>query len=196
LSHASEEAEEEENTWHNAIKVIGGGGCMSNEPILDVPLYGDLILCVLHGSPFPEPQRAQRLLLGTVAQESAFTYTQQIGGGPARGYFQVEPATETSIWQDFLAYHADLSAYVTSRCGRGGPDTSALEYDMVYGMLLARILYYWRDPAPLPAVEDVEEQAARWKQFYNTPHGAGTESQYVESYNRLVRPYYPARAQG
>jgi hypothetical protein len=167
---------------------------MSTEPILDVPLFGDLILAVLHGSPFPDPARAQRLLLGTVAQESAFTYTQQIGGGPARGYFQIEPVTEASIWDDFLAYDATLSAYVTSRCGRGGPDTTALEYDMVYGMLLARIVYYWRDPDPLPDLGDVEEQAVRWKQFYNTPAGQGTESEYVASYNRLVRPYYPERA--
>jgi hypothetical protein len=39
----------------------------------------------------------------------------------------------------------------------------------------------------------VEEQAVRYKQYYNTPAGAATEAQYIDSYNQLVAPYYPAR---
>jgi hypothetical protein len=162
------------------------------DTIIDVPFYGALILCVLEGSPFPSPHRAQRLLLGTVAQESQFTYTRQMGGGPARGFGQIEPATEQSLWFDFLTYHADITAYITSRCGRGGPDEMALEHDMIYGILLMRTLYFWRDPAPLPDVHDVDEAATRWKQFYNTPAGAGTTDEYVENYERLVAPWYPA----
>jgi hypothetical protein len=164
-----------------------------SEPLIDVPFYGALILCVLQDSPFSYPHRAQHLLLGTVAQESAFTYTRQIGGGPARGYGQIEPATEHSLWGDFLAYQDDLAAYITSRCGRGGPDEYALEHDMVYGILLMRTLYFWRDPDELPAWDDVEEAARRWKRYYNTPAGAGTEAQYIASYDRLVRPSLPPR---
>lgn len=161
------------------------------DTIISVPFYGDLILCVLRESPFPEPQKAQHLLLGTVAQESAFTYTRQLGGGPARGLPQIEPATEASLWGDFLAYQNELAAYINSRCGRTGPNETALEYDMVYGILLMRTLYFWRDPALLPAVDDVEEAAKRWKQFYNTPLGAGTESEYVQHYTLYVSPHYP-----
>jgi hypothetical protein len=161
--------------------------------IIDVHFYGDLILCVLHGSPFPDTQRAQRLLLGTAAQESGLVYTRQIGGGPAKGYLQIEGPTEESLWVDFLAYHADIAEYITSRCGHGGPDAYALEYDMVYGILLARTLYFWRDPERLPAVDDVEEAAKRYKQYYNTIYGAATEQQYMENYHRLIAPYYPIR---
>jgi hypothetical protein len=161
------------------------------DTLIDVPFYGDLILHVLHGGPFPDMVRAQRLLLGTVAQESQFTYTRQVGGGPARGLCQIESATEVSLWADYLAYQPALAAYITARCGRGGPDEQALEYDMIYGILLARTIYYWRDPEPLPAVDDVEEAASRWKLWYNTPAGAGTEQQYIENYQRFVAPYYP-----
>jgi hypothetical protein len=159
--------------------------------LIDVPFYGNLIVCVLHGGPFPHVQQAQRLLLGTVAQESHFTYTRQIGGGPARGLCQIEGATEDSLWVDYLAYHADIADYITRCCGRDGPDETALEYDMIYGILLARCLYYWRDHDPLPDVDDVEEQARRWKTYYNTPAGAGTEEQFIQSYNLYVAPFYP-----
>jgi hypothetical protein len=164
---------------------------MSAETLISVPFYGDLIVCVLHGSPFPDTQRAQRLLLGTCAQESHFIYTQQIGGGPALGLMQIEQATEASLWGDYLAYHGKIADYLTSRCGRGGPDATALEYDMVYGILLARVLYFWRDPDPLPDVDDVEEQAHRYKIYYNTVYGAATEQQYLENYSLYVAPHYP-----
>jgi hypothetical protein len=161
------------------------------DTIISVPFYTELIRCVLHEGPFPDIERAVSLLLGTVAQESAFTYTRQMGGGPARGYPQFEPASEASVWNDFLAYQPTISAYVTSRCGRGGPDEVALEYDMVYGILLMRILYFWRDANRLPAVEDIEAQSVIWKQFYNTPLGHGTEEQFLDSYVQLVSPHYP-----
>jgi hypothetical protein len=163
------------------------------DTLIDVHFYGDLILHVLHGGPFPDDRKAQRLLLGTVAQESAFTYTRQIGGGPARGLVQMEPATEQSVWQDYLAYHKDIEAFITSRCGHGGPDETALEYDMVYGILLARVLYLWRDPEPMPGVDDIEGQAVIYKLYYNTVYGAASEEDYVQSYHDLVAPHYPAR---
>ena len=39
---------------------------------------------------------AENLIMGTAAQESGFTYIKQLGGGPALGMFQVEPATTRS----------------------------------------------------------------------------------------------------
>jgi hypothetical protein len=164
-----------------------------SEPLLDVAAYADLVQCMLRGSPFPHAERAVPLLLGTVAQESAFTYTRQIGGGPARGYLQMEPDTEYSLWFDFLVYNPTFAAYITSRCGRGGPDEIALEYDMGYGILLARTLYFWRDTDALPLADDLEQQAALWKRCYNTVAGAGTEAQYIESYHQLVAPHYQPR---
>lgn len=159
--------------------------------IISVPFYADLIRTTLRDGPFPDLERSVSLILGTAAQESGLIYTQQIGGGPAKGYLQIEGATEQSLWMDFLAFQPDLAAYITSRCGHGGPDEHALEYDMVYGILMARTLYFWRDPERLPAVDDVEEAAKRYKQFYNTIYGAATEQQYIENYHRLIAPHYP-----
>lgn len=159
--------------------------------MIDIMFVAHLIRVTLTGAPFPHLTRALPLLLGTGAQESGFRSVRQLGGGPARGYWQIEPATERSVWADYLAYQPELRAVVTKRCGRQGPNVFALEHDMVYGILLARLLYYWRDPAPLPPATDLQEQAVRYKRYYNTPAGAATEAEYVESYAVLVRPYWP-----
>ena len=159
--------------------------------MLDVPFYANLILRTLAGGPFPDNQRALPLLLGTAAQESAFTYTTQIGGGPAKGYMQCEPATETDIWTNYLAYQPALRSCFTLRCGREGPNVQALEHNMVYQILLARTHYYRCDPARLPMATDLEEQAARWKRYYNTVAGHGTEEQYIASFHTFVTPYMP-----
>ena len=37
---------------------------------------------------------AEDLVLGTAAQESGLAYLRQIGGGPALGLWQIEPATQ------------------------------------------------------------------------------------------------------
>jgi hypothetical protein len=161
------------------------------EPLFDVSFCAHLIRTTLEGGPFPDIERSVSIILGTMAQESCFTYTRQLGGGPARGLGQIEPATEQSLWLDFLAYNPEISAYVTSRCGRGGPDEVALEYDLVYGILLMRVLYLWRDPAPMPSIGDVPEAASRWKKYYNTFSGSGTEEQFIESYAIYVSPHYP-----
>jgi hypothetical protein len=114
-----------------------------------------------------------------------------MGNGVERGLMQIEPTTEISLWQDYLAYEDDIAAYITSRCSWTGPNEDALEHDMVYGILLARTLYCWRDPEPLPDVDDIAEMAHRYKIYYNTIYGAATEEQFIENYTRYVEPYYP-----
>ncbi len=44
---------------------------------------------------------SEMLLMGTAAHESLLIYTHQIGG-PALGYFQMEPATHDDCWTNYL----------------------------------------------------------------------------------------------
>jgi hypothetical protein len=159
--------------------------------MLHVPFYAALIRVALADGPFPDNDRALELLLGTCAQESAFEYTTQLYGGPAKGYMQCEPATETDIWGNYLAYHANLVDFLDVRCGVTAPNITALEHNMVYQILLARVHYLRCDPQRLPACGDLTEQASRWKKYYNTPAGHGTEAQYIASYEQMVAPYGP-----
>jgi hypothetical protein len=52
---------------------------------------------------------AENLLMGTAAQESHLgTYLHQVGGGPAKGIFQMEPATERDLIKNYIRYRPEL----------------------------------------------------------------------------------------
>lgn len=129
---------------------------------------------------------ALNLLLMTAAQESHMTYLRQLHNGPALGIFQMEPATHDDIWSNFLRFKPSLGESILNISGLGfGPDVSSLEYNLVYAALMAR-MQYLRRPEPLPAADDIKGFAEYWKQWYNTPKGAGTVSEAVRNYQRFI----------
>jgi hypothetical protein len=133
---------------------------------------------------------AVELLLGTAAQESGFgTYLQQIKG-PARGVFQMEPATERDIWDNFLCFNdrLALSHRIRDLSGawRGGCDSFALEGNLIYQTAMCRV-HYLRVPSPLPAANDLVALANYWKRHYNTFQGKGTPQEFVRNYHQYVR---------
>jgi len=147
------------------------------------------IIEVLATCPRPElaSPAAVELLLGTAAQESGFgTYLEQMGNGPARGFFQMEPAT--AKWIEGLNMKSPLPPDLL-KWARGFRDDEtvewALEYRIDYQIAMCR-LRYWVVPAPLPEAGDTAGQAAYWKRWYNTPAGAGTEAEYMAEYKKFV----------
>lgn len=129
---------------------------------------------------------AVNLLLGTAAQESDFgTNLHQIGGGPGKGVFQMEPATEEDIWVNYLRYNAALRHKVIDISGVTGPNPLALEGNLIYQICMAR-LHYYRVPEPLPGPDDILAMAKYYKKFFNTYKGKGTISQFEKKYQRYV----------
>lgn len=127
---------------------------------------------------------AEELLVGTCAQESRMgTFVKQIGTGPALGIFQMEPATHQDILINFLAYQPELSSKVIAYISN---DPNRMVTDMRHAVIMARLQYY-RRPEPLPEVNDLLSQAEYWKQWYNTPLGAGTVQEYRKNYRRYVK---------
>lgn len=124
---------------------------------------------------------AVQLLLGTAAQESNFGYYLEQVRGPARGIFQIEPATAQDLEQTLPP---DLSAWLRSyRDSKSIP--WALKYELDYQIACCRLKYF-QVPQPLPAAYDVAGMAAYWKQFYNTPFGRGTLAEFAANYNKFV----------
>ena len=131
-------------------------------------------------------ESAVNLLLGTAAQESRFgTYLKQLGGGPAMGIFQMEPATEKDCWDNYLSYRDNIVKRITDLSGITGPNPEALQWNLYYSIAMCRVRYY-RVPTPLPNADDIAGLAAYWKQNYNTPAGAGTVNEFIQNYNRYV----------
>lgn len=154
--------------------------------MLNVVHFRDLIIRPTLKHLGLESEAAVELLLGTAIQESSLTYLTQLGSGPAKGLFQMEPATHDDIWSNYLAYREELGVKVAKTCNRhrlGQADE--MVGNLWYATAMARV-HYLRVPHPLPAPGDVDAMAAYWKSFYNTHEGAGTEEEYIENWNEAT----------
>jgi hypothetical protein len=124
---------------------------------------------------------ALALLLGTAAQESRMGYyLYQMSGGPALGIYQMEPVTESDLWDHYLAYRDNLRRRVVRVTGRTGPGPW-LASDLAYQTVMTRI-HYLRVPSPLPAHDDLPGLADYWKRHYNTYRGAGRPSEFIHNF--------------
>jgi len=123
---------------------------------------------------------ASELLLGTAIQESRLTYLKQLGGGPALGVCQMEPATHDDIWNHYLKYRETLRDKVMAIAPH---DVNALVFNLNYAVAMCRV-HYLRVPEALPVEGDLPAQASYWKKYYNTPVGRGTESEYIENWEK------------
>lgn len=126
---------------------------------------------------------AEQLVMGTGLAESGLFFIQQIGRGPARGFFQMEPATHDDIWANYLRRRLDLLNNLKGLLIRDMDLHEQLQGNLFYTAAMCRI-HYMRFPEPLPAPGDWPGFAAYWKKYYNTPAGAGT----IEGFLQKARP--------
>ncbi len=152
--------------------------------MINIPQFRELVirpaLEVVNGY----SEAAEELVLGTAIQESRLQYLKQLGGGPALGVFQMEPATHDDIWNNYLAYRqelADLVQMLAAPNGGNHPTANELIGNLWYAAAMCRV-HYRRVPEPLPDAGDVPGMAAYWKEHYNTFEGAGTEEEYEENW--------------
>lgn len=128
---------------------------------------------------------ATALLLGTAAQESGLGhYLRQVGGGPALGVFQMEPTTYHDIWRNCINVRPDISQRLVHRWPVQ-PQPEEMITDLLLAAVMCR-LHYWRVTAKLPEPNDIQGLANYWKQYYNTPKGAGTEAEFIRNWHLHV----------
>lgn len=139
---------------------------------------------------------AERLVIGTAAHESGgFRFLHQMGNGPAVSFFQIEPVTyrdlmERTVQQTLARKNPTLVAALYGMMPRrfaGYPPAEYLMRDLGFATACCRLLYY-RVPDSIPAVADLPGLAAYWKAHYNTTLGAGTPTQWLNSYQLYVAP--------
>ena len=110
-------------------------------------------------------------------------YIVQIGGGPARGVYQIEPETMQDNYDNFLNARPSLAQQFQRISGVFGPDVDQLTDNPIYGTLHARLKLY-RAPGAIPHY--LPEMAEYAKAVFNSAGGAATAKQYLDDYYRLV----------
>jgi hypothetical protein len=129
---------------------------------------------------------AEQLVLGTGIQESLLVHRQQIGGGPALGLFQMEPATHDDCWRNYLNFRKALADRVKQTLNAGQqPVAETMRVNNRYAAAMCRMRYL-RAPDPLPTPNDIVGMANYWKQYYNTPLGAGTPEEFREKWPQYI----------
>lgn len=127
---------------------------------------------------------AAELVLGTIAQESqGGEYIRQIGGGPALGICQMEPATFRDIVDSCLRNKPELAKQVMSVAGVNALRSEYLEYNAALAIAMCRV-HYLRVKEPIPG--DLSSWAQYWKEHYNTRYGKGTTEEFISNYKKLV----------
>ncbi|EIU6870663.1 hypothetical protein L5169_004800 [Vibrio parahaemolyticus] len=130
---------------------------------------------------------AEQLIVGTIYQESAAKFLKQIGGGPALGVIQMEPATYKDIWNSYLAYKRSLANKITELASMESldkdmrPHESQLITNLSFAVAMCRV-HYLRKKPPLPKAGDIEGLAEYWKEHYNTHLGAGKVEDFIENF--------------
>lgn len=139
---------------------------------------------------------ARVMLLAIGLQESRFLYRAQIGGGPARGYWQFEQGSKLSrggVWGVYL--HRASSELLRLLCRARDvsfdpmPIWSQLEHDDVLAAGVARLML-WTNAKPLPKPGDA---AGGWAYYASTwrpgkPHPQTWDAQYLRAMECVFPP--------
>jgi len=122
------------------------------------------------------------LVYKTGNAETGYRHLKQMGGGPAIGFWQVEPATLIDIIDNYVKYRPELEKRLKSL----GFSQSDMETRVMSNIALQAVfcrLKYKRDKYALPKSSDLEAQARYWKRVYNTHLGKGTITHFMEANN-------------
>lgn len=128
-------------------------------------------------------KEALLLLMGTMAQESAFGYyLRQLNGGPAIGVFQCEPGTFNYDLEK-LKGKPYLYTKIMNVSGCKEITFEQLETNLILAICFARLHYYFY-PKSIPST--LEEQSQYYKIYYNSIKGAATPEQYVMNFRKYI----------
>jgi hypothetical protein len=135
---------------------------------LDIDQYDNLILVPALKVANLYSLSAHVIMLGTILHESHLNYVEQVGGGPALGFSQIESKTHADIQRYLNRYdNKALKERVLSACFyECFPSDDALIHNLRYSVLITRIKYYMI-PAILPEPNDFESMAKYYIKYYN-----------------------------
>ena len=127
-------------------------------------------------------QTAEKLLLGTAAQESGFNPLKT--SGDALGIYQITPDRHRNVWDQYLAFRPNLASKVRGLASQHqflkAPDLE-LRTNMAYSTAIAWAIYLQSD-VQFPEADDAEGLSLLWQQ--NFSHA---KTGHIETFARWIR---------
>ncbi len=125
-------------------------------------------------------KEAQEMIFRTGMAETGYKAIEQYGGGPAVGFFQVEPATINDTMENYVAYRSEIKENLAG-LGYKKNDSTIIVTGNIFLQIAFCRLKYRRDRHSLPKCGDLEAQAKYWKRVYNSYKGKGTIEHFMEA---------------
>lgn len=151
---------------------------------MDKDYFRELVEKSLNMAMLPYTPHTINQILGTAAVESDyFSFSQQLGGGPALGYFQCEPATRKDIIDNYLKYKPRLRKRLENAFG----DLNVTDEYFLLNIPLQVVFCYLHYTRYNAWGNDVYGYASAWKRTYNTYKGAGTVEKFMIKYHKYVK---------
>ena len=122
-------------------------------------------------------KEAVDLIYETGVAESRYMALEQMGGGPALGYFQCEPATMYDCIDNYINFRPYLKEVLLNLGFLEDDPEFSLTTNIAVQVFFCRIKYR-RDKDPIP--KTMTERAKYWKKVYNTEGGKGTIEHYIK----------------
>lgn len=133
----------------------------------------------------PYSRAAHALVIGTGLVESQYGALIQAGGGPALGFWQMEPATFDDMTKNFIMYRSALSAKIAAIVGYPVNGRSGrLATDILLGAVMCRVQYF-RSKLPLPGL-DAAALSKYHKTVYNTALGAADPARNIPAFQKAI----------
>lgn len=121
--------------------------------------------------------------------ESNLTYLEQLGGGGALGFNQIEKGTYYSLL-DYLNRRKDLKEKILTACYMEiMPPFDAIVWNLRLSICIAR-LKFWIRPEPLPICTDAKGMWNVYKTYYNTAKGDATPERFFRLWDEHIEGYY------
>ncbi len=133
-------------------------------------------------------ENAKVLLQTIMAHESNMgQFVAQYDGGPALGFYQMEPNTFDEVWNKILGERFILKHQIMKSCNFA---SEPLPEDMVYNLKFATQMaraFFLRIKAPLPDSTNIAKVARYAKLFWDTPEGKATDEDYIQAYKMFTK---------
>ena len=136
----------------------------------------DEVLTGLEDIGIPKTKESLNLVFETGMAESGYRHLEQVGGGPALSFWQIENWVCQDIFDNFIIYRKPYIEAVYKL----GLIEDKIPFCIYTNIALAAAfcrIHYRRKPGAIP--KSMPGRAAYWKKWYNSEEGAGTVDHYV-----------------